>query len=89
MDYYSQNSKNIFLKKKSNILNLIREIVLFGVFEYEITKLIDLCKNLFIDNQYFKNIIDNLESRPIYSIDDIYILEDVHKIQKFLKNYNE
>jgi hypothetical protein len=77
-----------FDRKKSNALNLITEIISFGVFEYEISKLIEICNSLYIQNEYFINTIDNLESRPIYSVDDIYILEDIYKIRNFLKKYN-
>lgn len=77
-----------FNKKKSNALNLITEIISFGIFEYDISKLIEICNSLYIKNDYFINTIDNLESRPIYSCNDIYILEDVYKIRNFLKRYN-
>lgn len=77
-----------FDRKKSNALNLISEIISFGIFENEISKLIEICNSLYIQNEYFINTIDNLESKPIYSIDDIYIMEDIYKIRNFLKKYN-
>jgi hypothetical protein len=88
MEYYSQINNYNFNRKKTNALNLISEIISFGIFENEILKLVEICNSLYIENDYFKNMIHNLESTPIYYIDDIYILEDIYKIRNFLKKYN-
>ena len=73
------------------ILNKIDEIREFGIFKENIDNLLQVCKNLNIynTNQYFYNLISNLEEKitsSVYLIDDIYILEDLDLLKTFFKN---
>jgi hypothetical protein len=73
------------------IVNKIDEIREFGIFEENIDNLLQVCKNLNIynTNQYFYNLISNLEEKitsSAYLIDDIYILEDLDLLKTFFKN---
>jgi hypothetical protein len=68
------------------VLNKIAESMSFGIFKEEIDVIIQDCKkiNKKDKNQYFNNIISDLETRFIYSIDDIYVIEDLVKIRSYL-----
>lgn len=68
------------------VLNKIAESMSFGIFKEEIDVIIQDCKkiNKKDQNQYFNNIISDLETKFIYSIDDIYVIEDLVKIRSYL-----
>lgn len=68
------------------VLNKIAESMSFGIFKEEIDVIIQDCKkiNKKDKNQYFNNIISDLETKFIYSIDDIYVIEDLVKIRSYL-----
>ena len=53
---------------------------------YDIDLIIDDCckLNTTLANQYFYELISNLQSNDMYLNDDIYILEEILKIRKFL-----
>jgi hypothetical protein len=72
--------------RKIKILRQINDIICFGTFKEDIDLLIDDCSNLnkTLVNQYFYDLISNLQSNDTYLNDDIYILEELVKIRKFL-----
>jgi hypothetical protein len=72
--------------QKRKILRKISDIVYFGTFKEDIDLVIgDCCKlNTTLSNQYFYDLISNLQSNDTYLNDDIYILEEILKIRKFL-----
>lgn len=74
-----------------NLLKKINETINFGILKESVDNIIDDCKKLDIynSNQYFYDIVSNLEHKiktTMYSLHDIYILEDIHHIKNFL-NY--
>lgn len=81
--------------KKSLIINKIKQIEWSGQSEEsvvlnkcEIEDIINQCKSLEENhkNQYFFDIVSNLEYKTLYIVDDdIYILNDLEKIKLFLK----
>jgi hypothetical protein len=73
---------------KTSIVDKINELKLFGVTQEDIYKLTDKCKSLNsrLHNQFFSNMICDLETRRIYCLYDIYVLEDLDKIKKFVKS---
>lgn len=72
---------------KQNILNKIEDIYIFGTSKEDVDYIIKFCKLLTENykNQYFFNIISDLEQKFIYSSSDIYILNDLDKIKDFIK----
>lgn len=73
------------------ILKNINEMIEFGILKENIDNLVEISKNLHIynTNQYFYNLISNLEEKVtsnVYSLDDIYILEDLVFLKTFFKN---
>jgi hypothetical protein len=73
------------------ILKKIDEMIEFGIFKENIDNLIQVCKklNVYNTNQYFYNLISNLEDKVTsnaYVINDIYILEDLDFLKTFFKN---
>jgi hypothetical protein len=74
-----------------SILKNIDEMIEFGIFKENIDNLVHACKNLHVynTNQYFYNLISNLEEKitsRAYSLNDIYILEDLVFLKTFFKN---
>ena len=72
--------------QKRKILRKISDIIYFGTFKDDIDLIIDDCckLNTTLANQYFYELISNLQSNDMYLNDDIYILEEILKIRKFL-----
>lgn len=72
--------------QKRKILREINDIICFGTFKEDIDLVIDDCckLNTTLSNQYFYDTISNLQSNDMYLNDDIYILEEILKIRKFL-----
>ena len=68
----------------------INDIKMFGIFEEDLCDLIECCKKLnrHLGNQFFSNIISDLETRKIFSLNDIYILEDLENIAQFVNTIN-
>jgi hypothetical protein len=81
--------KNI--DEMKNILKSIDEMIEFGILKENVDNLVEICKNLQVynTNQYFYNLISNLEEKitsRAYSLDDVYILEDLVFLKTFFKN---
>jgi|694.fasta_scaffold00515_45 hypothetical protein len=72
---------------KKHILNKIEDIYIFGTSKEDVDYIIKFCKLLTENykNQYFFNIISDLEQKFIYSSSDIYALNDLDKIKNFIK----
>jgi len=72
--------------QKRKILHKISDIIYFGTFKEDIDLVIDDCckLNTILVNQYFYDLISNLQSNDMYLNDDIYILEEILKIRKFI-----
>lgn len=73
------------------ILKNIDEMIEFGILKENVDNLVEICKNLHIynTNQYFYNLVSNLEEKitsRAYSLDDVYILEDLVFLKTFFKN---
>jgi hypothetical protein len=73
---------------KKHILDKIQDVYLFGTSKEDIDYIINICKLLTENykNQYFFDIISDLENKIIYSSSDIYALNDIDKIKNFIKN---
>ena len=73
------NKKNLIINKIKYINDVIDK--------QDIDYIIDECKGLEENykNQYFCDIISELEYKNISIIDDIYIFDDLEKIKLFLK----
>lgn len=78
------NSQN---DDKLNIVKKIDEIISFGISKEDIDIIIEKCRsfNSKKPNQFLENVISDLESKFVYSLDDVYIIEDLSKIKRFLK----
>lgn len=72
--------------QKRKILHKISDIIYFGTFKQDIDLVIDDCckLNITLASQYFYDLISNLQSNSTYLNDDIYVLEEIIKIRKFL-----
>lgn len=75
----------------TRIIYLIDDILMFGIYKYNLDLLIDKCNNIIrsINNyerkQYLYNIISDLEDRSYYIIEnDINTIENIISIKKFL-----
>lgn len=79
---YKQKDKD----RKDNVLKKIDESISFGICQEDINVIVENCRRINDKNpnQYFDNIISDLESKFVYSLDDIYIIEDLSKIKRFL-----
>lgn len=72
------------------ILSKINDLVYYGIVKENIQHLLDICKSLdlYNKNQYFYNIISDLDQKTIldnFSFDDLYIVEDLNMLKLFLK----
>ena len=74
-------------KYKNRILNRIEDVYSFGTSKEDIDYIINFCKLLTenYNNQYFFNVVSDLEEKHIYSEKDIYALNDLDKIKDFIK----
>lgn len=74
---------------KKHILDKIQDVYLFGTSKEDVDYIINICKLLTENykNQYFFNIVSDLEDKIIYSSSDIYALNDIDKIKNFI-TYN-
>lgn len=72
---------------KKRILNKIEDVYIFGTSKEDINYILNFCKLLTENykNQYFFNIVSDLEQKFIYSLTDIYALNDIDKIKDFIK----
>jgi len=72
---------------KKHILNKIEDVYVFGTSKEDVDYIIKFCKLLTENykNQYFFNIISDLEQKFIHSSTDIYVLNDLDKIKNFIK----
>ena len=73
------------------ILYKINEIINFGIFKENVENLIEICKKLDIyrTNQYFYNIISDIDQKTMYEyllIDDIYVIENLNILKSFLNS---
>jgi hypothetical protein len=73
------------------ILYKINEIINFGIFKENIENLIEICKklDLYRTNQYFYNIISDIDQKTMYEyllIDDIYVIENLNILKSFLNS---
>jgi hypothetical protein len=68
--------------------NLI-EIYEFGIYDEDIVNLIDNCYKLnnYLNNNYFTEILSELQSRLNETRDNFYISELIDKIRLFIKIY--
>ena len=80
--------------QKSLIINKIKQMEWseeseepFLLNKCDLEYIINQCKSLEENskNQYFFDIVSNLEYKTLYIVDDIYILNDLEKIKLFLK----
>lgn len=77
--------------KRNEVTKLIRQTLIniheFGVYKDDVEKLINYCYQLnkYIDNDYFKEILFDLDDKINTTMDEFYILEDIDKIRQFIK----
>lgn len=82
-----------------NTIHLINNMMIFGIYKENLEILINKCKKIYLlkkgnvsHKQYFYDLISELEEQYINFInlieDDLYIIENITNIKKFLLTCN-
>jgi hypothetical protein len=84
MMYMTINNQETY---KKSILNKIQEVYIFGTLQEDINYILNYCKLLTENssNQYFFDIVSDLEEKIVHSPQDIYVLNDIDKIKDFVQ----
>ena len=83
IETYINNEKTLC----KSIYDLMSQCLTFGVYKEDIVQIVETCKRIpdYMTNQYFYDLVSNLEYRTNQSVFDyVYVLDDMEKIKKYI-----